>query len=271
MIDPTQTETLDEIATWLLSAYRGRLVELRLTLLAHLDRRLLGVVPYAVRGLSGRREGPFNLPERETWQTLPSRDIRHAAEGAYRKMVPGSRFHPGQIDGAERLGVGRIVRAADLDPALAAALVERFGPLPRCPDAPAKPDAHFDEDEYSPVGDALREVAEWLIARYGTRVNWISLTIEGYYSSAAYWGIVPNIGRGTAPDGSLETGETLPTREIAAEAEALFARLVPGTIFGKISGYDVRDVASASVRSGAVSSHRRLTLIGRHGRTAHRE
>jgi hypothetical protein len=268
MIDPMQTKTLDEIAAWLLSAYGRRLVELRLTLLAHPDGRLLGVLPYAVRGLSGRREGPFNLPERETWQTLPSRDIRHAAEGAYRKMVPGSRFHPGPIDEAERLGVGRTVRAADLDPALAAALIERFGPLPRLPEAQAKPDAPFDEDAYSPVHDALRDVAEWLIARYGTRLDWIGLTIEGYYSSA-YWGIVPNVGRGTAPDGSPETRETLPTREIAAEAEALFARLVPGTIFEKISGCDVRDVASASARSDAVSAHRRLALIGLYGRTTH--
>jgi hypothetical protein len=114
-------------------------------------------------------------------------------------------------------------------------------------------------------------VAEWLIARYGTRLNWIGLTVEGYYSSTAYWGIVPNIGRGTAPDGSLETGETLATREIAAEAEALFARLVPGKTFEKITGYDVRDVASASARSDAVSAHRRLTLIGRHGRTTQGE
>jgi hypothetical protein len=72
MLDPTQTNTLNEIAVWLLAAYGGRLVELRLTLLAHPDRRLLGVVPHAVRGWSGRRGGPINLPERETWQTLPS-------------------------------------------------------------------------------------------------------------------------------------------------------------------------------------------------------
>jgi hypothetical protein len=265
MIDPTQTKTLDEIAAWLLAAYGGRLVELRLTLLAHSDRRPLGVVPHAVRGWSGRRGGAFNLPERETWQTLPSRDIRHAAEAAYRKILPACRFHPGPIDEAERLGVGRLVRAADLDPALVEALLERFGPLPRLPEAPAKPDAPFDEDAYSPVHDALRDVAEWLIARYGTRLDWIGLTVEGYYSSAAYWGIVPNVGRGTAPDGLPETYETLPTREIAAEAEALFARLVPGTIFEKISGYDIRDVTSASARSDAVSAHRRLALIGLYG------
>jgi hypothetical protein len=269
MIDPTQNETLDAIATWLLSAYGWRLVEMRLTLLAQTDRRLLGIVPYAVRGLSGRREGPFNLPKGETWQTLPSRDIRHAAEGAYRKIVPGSHFQPGPIHEAERLGVGRIVRAADLDPAFASALLERLGPLP--PEAPARPDAPFDEHEYSPVDDALRDVAEWLIARYGTRLDWIGLTIEGYYPSATCWGIVPNIGRGTAPDGSPETRETLPAREIAAEAEALFSRLIPGTIFEKISGCDVRDVASASARSDAISAHRRLALIGRHGQTAHRE
>ena len=52
MLDPTQTKTLDEIAAWLLSAYGRRLVELRLTLLAHPNGRLLGVFPHAVRGLS---------------------------------------------------------------------------------------------------------------------------------------------------------------------------------------------------------------------------
>jgi hypothetical protein len=267
MIDPRHKESLDEIAAWLLSTYGGRLVELRLTLLAHPDGSLLGVLPHAVRGLTGKRRGPLNLPERETWQTLSSRDIRYAAESAYQTLVPGTRFHHGPFDDAERLGVGRNIRPTDLDLALAAELVQRFGPLPRPPRA-AQPAALFDEDEYNPVNDALQEVAEWLISRHGKSIDWISLTIQGYYSVEPWWGIIPTIGRGMAPDGSPETRETLPTRAVAAEAEALLARLVPGTIFEKISGCDVRHVASASARSNDLSSHKRLTLIRRHGQPA---
>jgi hypothetical protein len=77
-------------------------------------------------------------------------------------------------------------------------------PLPRFPEAAAQPDAPFDEDSCNPVHDALRKVAESLIARYGTRLYWIALTVEDYYSSVVYLGIVPNLGGGTAPDGSAE-------------------------------------------------------------------
>ena len=65
MIDSTQTKTLDEIAAWLLSAYGRRLVELRLTLLAHPDGRLSICRRGRANGGCGRR-----LPGRELRELL---------------------------------------------------------------------------------------------------------------------------------------------------------------------------------------------------------
>jgi hypothetical protein len=103
------------------------------------------------------------------------------------------------------------------------------------------------EDAYSPVHDALRDVAEWHIARYSTRLDWIHLTVEGYYSSTAHWGIIPNVGRGTAPDGSPETSETLPTHDRRRPVSTTSSRDTDLTLWLSIS----------SACSGTITSGRR--------------
>jgi hypothetical protein len=89
------------------------------------------------------------------------------------------------------------------------------------------------------------------------------LTLEGFYTAGCpYRGIVPSVGRA---DG--ETRETLPSHDLQAQAEEVFARLLPAAAFDKTSVRDVRDVArSVIVRSCDLSAHRRLQLLGRYGR-----
>lgn len=113
------------------------------------------------------------------------------------------------------------------------------------------------------IEHALDEIAAWLVASYGGRITHLVLILEGFYTAGApYWGIVPSVVR--APG---ETRETLPSRDLLARAEEMFARLIPAAAFDKSSGRDVRDVAcSLIVRSSEVSSHRRLELFGRYGR-----
>ncbi|HPG21914.1 MAG TPA: hypothetical protein PLH75_03885 [Amaricoccus sp.] len=110
---------------------------------------------------------------------------------------------------------------------------------------------------------ALDEIAAWLVALRGARITQRVLTLEGFCAAdPIYWGIVPSIGRA---DG--ETRETLPSRDLQALAEEVFARLLPAAAFDKTSGHDVRDVArSVIVRSSDLSAHRRLELLGRFGR-----
>lgn len=65
---------------------------------------------------------------------------------------------------------------------------------------------------------ALDQVAEWLVALYGTRIVYICLTLEGFYGPGeVYWGLVTSIERA---DG--ESRETLPSPEVRGLAEGVF-------------------------------------------------
>lgn len=122
---------------------------------------------------------------------------------------------------------------------------------------------------YDELEEALDIVAAWLITVYGRRLERVSLSLEGYYGPITEcYGIVPiTIGRGTRPDGTAESRDTLPTREIRDSAEALLARLVPGVVCTRDSMRDVRHVvSSALVRAEDVSAHRRIELLRRYGR-----
>lgn len=56
--------------------------------------------------------------------------------------------------------------------------------------------------------DGLRQIAEWLIAVYGPRIEAVTLILEGYYTpTPEYYGILPWVVRAEA-----ETRDTLPSR-----------------------------------------------------------
>lgn len=121
---------------------------------------------------------------------------------------------------------------------------------------------------YDELEAALNVIAAWLIAAYGRRLERVSLSLEGYYGPVAEcYGIVPiTIGRGARADGTTETRETLPTKEIRDRAEALLARLVPSVACTRDSGRDVRHIVSSLlVKAEDISAHRRVELLRRHG------
>jgi hypothetical protein len=123
---------------------------------------------------------------------------------------------------------------------------------------------------YDELEAALDVIAAWLIASYGWRLERVSLSLEGYYGPITEcYGIVPiTIGRGTRPDGTAESRDTLPTREIRDRAEALLARLVPGVVCTHDPVRDVCHVVSSSlVKAEDVSAHRRIELLRRYGRS----
>ncbi len=122
---------------------------------------------------------------------------------------------------------------------------------------------------YDELEAALEVVAAWLIAAYGGRLERVSLSLEGYYGPVTEcYGIVPiTIGRGACADGTTETRDTLPAREIGHRAESLLARLVPGVRCTHDPVRDVCHVVSSSlVKAGDVSAHRRIELLRLHGR-----
>ena len=69
----------------------------------------------------------------------------------------------------------------------------------------------------------------WLLAAYGTRLQRVALSLESYYGPLSEcFGIVSVVlDRGVRSDGSPETRETLPSREVCGHAEGLFTRLYP--------------------------------------------
>lgn len=113
------------------------------------------------------------------------------------------------------------------------------------------------------IEDALQLIADWLVACYGPRLEAISLTLEGYYTSdPEYYGILPWITRGEG-----ETRDTLPSRQVRDLAEGIFARLLPQARIDRNTSRDVRDVArSGRVDASCVSAHRRVELLTRFGR-----
>ena len=86
-----------------------------------------------------------------------------------------------------------------------------------------------DDIDYESLDDALDLIAAWLLAAYGTRLERVSLSLESYYGPLSEcFGIVPvTLDRGVRSDGSPETRETLPSREVCGHAEGLFTRLYP--------------------------------------------
>ena len=126
-----------------------------------------------------------------------------------------------------------------------------------------------DDIDYDSIGEALDVTAAWLLAAYGARLERISLTLEGYFGPLTEcYGIVPiSLIRGITSDGSPETKETLPSRDVVAHAESLFTRLHPSVRLTHDPGCDVRHVASSTGWAAAdVSGHRRLELLRRFGR-----
>lgn len=122
--------------------------------------------------------------------------------------------------------------------------------------------------DYGDLDATLDVIAAWLIAAYGGRIVRISLWLEGHYGPVSEcYGIAPvTLVRGVRTDGSEETRETLPSREIRDHAEALFSRLCPGIQFIRIPGRDVREVASSDVMSAdGISAHRKIELLRAYG------
>jgi hypothetical protein len=133
---------------------------------------------------------------------------------------------------------------------------------------PHEEDNMRDSVDYGDLAASLDVIAAWLIATYGPRLERISLSLEGYYGPLSEChGIVPiTLDRGVRPDGTAETRETLPSREICDHAEALLARLVPGIRCTRDPVRDVRHVASSElVVARDVSAHRRIELLRAYG------
>ena len=86
-----------------------------------------------------------------------------------------------------------------------------------------------DDIDYESLDDALDLIAAWLLAAYGTRLQRVALSIEGYYGPVTdCYGVVSVVlDRGVRSDGTPETRETLPSREVCGHAEVLFTRLYP--------------------------------------------
>jgi hypothetical protein len=115
---------------------------------------------------------------------------------------------------------------------------------------------------------ALEEIASWLLAAYGARLEGLSLALEVYYGPVTEcFGIVPiTLNRGVRPDGTSESQETLPSRQIRDHAEALLGLLVPSIRCIRDPVRDVHEVASSSfVRARDVSGHRRIELLRKYG------
>lgn len=111
--------------------------------------------------------------------------------------------------------------------------------------------------------DALQLIAEWLVACYGSRLDAVALTLEGFYTPAPeYSGILPSVARAEG-----ETRETLPSPQVQDLAEGVFAGLFPQARLDRNTSRDVRDVArSGRVDAVCVSAHRRIELLTRFGR-----
>lgn len=111
--------------------------------------------------------------------------------------------------------------------------------------------------------DALPTIAEWLIACFGPRLDEISLTLEGRYTSAPeYYGILPWVLRAEG-----ETRDTLSLRQVRHLAEGVFVSLFPQARLDRNTSRDVRGVAqSGRVRAVRVTAHRRIELLTRFGR-----
>lgn len=107
---------------------------------------------------------------------------------------------------------------------------------------------------------ALQLIAEWIVALYGQRIEAVSLTLEGFYTSAPeYHGILPWVARGKG-----ETRDTLPLRQVRDLAEGALSTLFPQVLLDKSFSRDVRDVArSGRVAAVRVSPHRRIELLAR--------
>ena len=111
--------------------------------------------------------------------------------------------------------------------------------------------------------DGLRQIAEWLIAIHGPRIEAVALTLEGFYTPAPeYYGILPSVVRAEG-----ETRDTLPSRQVRDLAEGVFTDLFPKALIDRNSSRDVRDVArSGRVDASRVTGHRRIQLLTRFGR-----
>ena len=122
--------------------------------------------------------------------------------------------------------------------------------------------------DYGDMDATLDVIAAWLIAAYGPRLKRVSLSLQGYYGPISEChGIVPiTLDRGVSADGTAETRETLPTREIRDHAEALLARLFPAIRCTRDPVRDVREVASSQlVTADEVSAHRKIELRRAYG------
>jgi len=126
-----------------------------------------------------------------------------------------------------------------------------------------------DDIDYESLDDALDLIAAWLLAAYGTRLQRVALSIEGYYGPVTdCYGVVSVVlDRGVRSDGTPETRETLPSREVCGHAEGLFTRMYPMVQFSRQAARDLRHVASSRTFAAAdVSAHRRIELLRQYGR-----
>ena len=119
------------------------------------------------------------------------------------------------------------------------------------------------------LSEVLEEIASWLLAAYGARLAGLSLSLQGHYGPITEcYGVVPiTLARGLQPDGTEETRETLPSRELCGHADALLTRLAPGIRCLRDPGRDVREIASSRfLKAGDVSAHRKVELLRKYGR-----
>jgi hypothetical protein len=120
-----------------------------------------------------------------------------------------------------------------------------------------------DDIDYESLDDALDLIAAWLLAAYGPRLERVALSLESYYGPLSEcFGIVSMVlDRGVRSDGSPETRETMPSREVCGHAEVLFTRLYPMVRFTRESVRDVRHAASSRTFAASdVSAHRPADL-----------
>jgi hypothetical protein len=122
-----------------------------------------------------------------------------------------------------------------------------------------------DAPDAPPELAALDEVAQWLIAASGGRLDVVSLTLAGYH----YWGSRTEYHsvRVLSVRGRLleqAPGRLFLPREAKALAEFLVARMVPGLAFTR-ENFDLQEHGYALARQADLSAHERLALIARHG------
>lgn len=122
------------------------------------------------------------------------------------------------------------------------------------------PDGKRTVDE---LESALALIGEWLVAIYGSRLDAVVLTLQGFHTSAPhYYGIVPWLARSEG-----ETPDTLPSRQVQDLAERVFTSLFPEARIDPATPCDVCDVArSGLVTASRITAHRRLELLSRFGR-----